>query len=214
MRVCKRVKKINEPFALRQRGFGWGHLYLHPVSLPWGLCQCLCSSYLWDKSVLHLFFHQVKYINCLCQTMRLLCIITSFCELKQYFFKEWAVVGVAVLFSPASVLTTQEGTREWKGGKGQQQAAAVMEGLLHTLHNNSIVIWDLTNAVPPPPLFLFPSLHHVYTASLQRLLRRAARHSFTTGWFSKPFAQDRTEKCRVKQQLCKLLFSSVVEERP
>lgn len=67
------VKKINEDDALRQRGFRWGHLYLHPVSLPWGLCQYLCSSYLWGTSPLHSFFQRAKCIYYLCQY-----ILTSF----------------------------------------------------------------------------------------------------------------------------------------
>lgn len=46
-----------------------------------------------------------------------------------------------------------------KGGERQQHAAAVMEGLLHTEHNNTIVIWDLPNALTPP--CALPSFFHL-----------------------------------------------------
>lgn len=61
-----------------------------------------------------------------------------------FLVKEPAVVGLTVLlFSPPESSYNSRGGKtrvSVKGGKRQQQAAAVMEGLLHAQHNNSIVI--------------------------------------------------------------------------
>lgn len=104
-----------------------------------------CCIYSFIKSV---------FINYLCHectkiTRLLLCLFFfSLCALKQPFFfvfvKERAVVGLTVLlFSPPESSYNSRGGKtrvSVKGGKRQQQAAAVMEGLLHAQHNNSIVI--------------------------------------------------------------------------
>ena len=81
-----------------------------------------------------------------------------------------------VLLSPQC---PSEGKQERvkKGGKGQQQAAAVVEELLHAQHNNIIVHWDLPNACPPPsalPSFFFSPLplSCVYSISRERDSRR------------------------------------------
>lgn len=96
-----------------------------------------------------------------------------------------------------------------KGGERQQHAAAVMEGLLHTEHNNTIVIWDLPNALTPP--CALPSFFHLpllctyitlkkdFCRELQNVLKDRLSSP------AKPEVQDKTE---LQLLLSNMLFSS------
>ena len=79
----------------------------------------------------------------------------------------------------------------------QQQAAAVMEGLLHTQHNNSIVIWDLPNTfyLPPnPSLTLFMYLQYLYRETPTESCILLQHRGFFFYCLTKPVVPDGTEE--------------------
>lgn len=179
------------------------------VSVPVTSRTTLCFINSFITSNIALFVPQQQKIQNF--TLLPLSIIQNLSKFKCIYFKEHAVVRVAVLpsvllFSPPSVLTTWTSKKEGKDSNRQQlwwKGSSIL--------NTTTALLSETSRLSPLPLpsLFFPSFCRVRTVSLERDSRRELQDipSQCTDFLVLQSQLNKTEqRNHVKPKLCKLLY--------